>query len=60
MRTGGRPAVTVTYTVSAPRGSNLSNGVTDTSLVVVGPATYVGLAGETSRPADVPLVLPAG
>jgi predicted metalloprotease with PDZ domain len=60
VQTGGRPAVTVTYTVSAPRGSNLSNGVTDTSLVVVGPATFVGLAGETNRPAEVRLALPAG
>ena len=58
--TGGRAAVTVTYTVSAPRGSNLSNGVTDTSLVVIGPATYVALAGETNRPAEVRLQLPAG
>ena len=58
--TGGRPTVTVSYTVSAPRGSNLSNGVTDTSLVVIGPATFVGLAGETGRPAEVRLALPAG
>src|SRR5258708_11298404 len=28
---GGRPAFTLTYTVAAPRGSNLGNGVTETS-----------------------------
>src|SRR3954465_14336190 len=29
--TGGRPAFTLTYTVAAPRGSNLGNGGTGTS-----------------------------
>src|SRR5215831_3688149 len=40
---GGRPSFTATYTVAAPRGSNLGNGVTDTSAVIIGPATYVTL-----------------
>ena len=34
IRTGGRPSITVTYTLAAPRGSNLSNGVTETSAVI--------------------------
>ena len=37
--TGGRPMFTATYTVAAPRGSNLGNGVTETSAVIIGPAT---------------------
>src|SRR6478672_10085412 len=37
--TGGRPSVTASYVVAAPRGSNLGNGVTETSAVIVGPAT---------------------
>lgn len=59
--TGGRPSVTATYTVSAPRGSNLSNGVTETSAVIIGPATYVTLADapRAHRPAEVRLELPA-
>jgi predicted metalloprotease with PDZ domain len=36
--TGGRSSVTFTYTLSAGRGSNLSNGVTETSAVIIGPA----------------------
>ena len=59
MRTGGRPSITVSYTLAAPRGSNLSNGVTDSSLVIVGPATYVTLVEQAHRPADVRLELPA-
>ena len=39
------PTVTVSYTVSAPRGTNLSSGVTDTSLVLIGPATFISLGG---------------
>jgi predicted metalloprotease with PDZ domain len=60
--TGGRPSVTATYTVAAPRGSNLGNGVTETSAVIVGPATYVTLveSAGTHRPAEVTLDLPAG
>jgi predicted metalloprotease with PDZ domain len=57
---GGRP-FTATYTVAAPRGSNLSNGVTDTSAVIIGPATYVALIEPvrgTRRPAEVRLELP--
>jgi predicted metalloprotease with PDZ domain len=56
--TGGRPSFVVSYTVSAPRGSNLSNGVTETSAVLVGPATYVTLVENASRPAEVRLELP--
>jgi len=60
--TGGRSSFTVTYTVSAPRGSNLSNGVTETGAVIIGPATYITLVepSGTPRPADVRLDLPAG
>ena len=60
---GGRPSFTLTYTVAAPRGSNLGNGVTETSAVVIGPATYITLvepAPLTHRPAEVRLDLPAG
>jgi predicted metalloprotease with PDZ domain len=60
--TGGRPQFTATYTVAAPRGSNLSNGVTETSAVIIGPATYLTLVepSGTPRRADVRLELPAG
>src|SRR5579864_1316915 len=58
--TGRRPSFTATYTVSAPRGSNLSNGVTETSAVLIGPATYVTLVEPGHRPAEVRLELPAG
>jgi TonB family protein len=57
--TGGRPSFTATYTVAAPRGSNLSNGVTETSAVLVGPATYVTRVEPEHRPAEVRLELPA-
>lgn len=59
---GGRPTFTVTYTVAAPRGTNLSNGVTDTSAVIIGPATYITLVepSGTPRRADVRLDLPPG
>ena len=59
--TGGRPSVTATYTVAAPRGSNLGNGVTETSAVIIGPATYITLVepSGTHRPADVRLELPS-
>src|SRR5258706_15187250 len=33
--TSDQPSFTVTYTVDAPRGSNLSNGVTETSAVII-------------------------
>lgn len=58
---GGRPTFTVSYTVAAPRMSNLGNGVTDTGAVVIGPATYLTLAEPqgTHRPAIVTLDLPA-
>jgi predicted metalloprotease with PDZ domain len=59
VRTSGRSSITVSYTLAAPRGSNLSNGVTDSSLVIVGPATYVTLVEQAHRPADVRLELPA-
>ncbi len=45
--------------MSAPRGSNLSNGVTDTSAVIIGPSTYITLVEPAHRPADVRLELPA-
>src|SRR6266536_3097596 len=59
--TGGRTSIEVTYTLAAPRGSNLSNGVTETSAVIIGPSTYVTLVepSGTHRPADVRLELPA-
>jgi len=57
--TGGRPSFTASYTVNAPRGSNLSNGVTETSAVVLGPSTYITLVEQAHRPADVRLELPA-
>jgi len=59
VKTGGRPSFTATYTVAAPRGSNLSNGVTETSAVLIGPATYVTLVDPGQRPAEVRLELPS-
>jgi predicted metalloprotease with PDZ domain len=67
VKTGGRPSFTLSYTVSAPRGSNLGNGVTETSAVIIGPSTYItlvepldgGLGRSTRRPAEVRLDLPA-
>src|SRR6478672_9088722 len=59
VKTGRAPTVTVSYTLSAPRGTNLSSGVTDTSLVIIGPATFMTLAEPSGRPADVRLELPA-
>ncbi len=58
---GGRLSFTAKYTVEAPRASNLSNGVNETSAVIIGPATYVTLVepSGTPRPADVKLQLPA-
>jgi predicted metalloprotease with PDZ domain len=52
---------TATYTVAAPRLSNLGNGVTETGAVIIGPATYITLADPpaTHRPADVTLTLPS-
>jgi len=44
VKTGRSPSITVSYTLSAPRGTNLSSGVTDTSLVIIGPATFMTLA----------------
>src|SRR5262245_14631691 len=54
---GGRPSFTATYTVAAPRGSNLGNGVTDVAAVIIGPATYVTLVDPpgTRRRASVTL-----
>jgi predicted metalloprotease with PDZ domain len=59
---GHGTAFTLTYTVAAPRGSNLGNGVTETSAVIIGPATYVTLVepSGTHRPSDVRLELPVG
>jgi predicted metalloprotease with PDZ domain len=56
--TGKRSSFTFSYTLSAPRPSNLSNGVTETGAVVLGPSTYVTLVESTHRPADVTLQLP--
>jgi predicted metalloprotease with PDZ domain len=58
VKTGGRPSVTVSYTLAAPRGSNLSNGVNDSSLVIVGPAAYITLVEQAHRPVDIRLELP--
>jgi predicted metalloprotease with PDZ domain len=57
--TGGRPSFTVTYTVAAPRGSNLGNGTTETSAVIIGPATYITLVETAHRRAEVRLELPS-
>ena len=57
--TGGRPSFTFSYTLSAPRGSNLSNGVTETGAVIIGPSTYVTLVETAHRPAEVRLELPS-
>ena len=59
--TGGRASINVSYTLAAPRGSNLSNGVTETSAVIIGPSTYITLVEPkgTRRAADVKLELPA-
>lgn len=67
VKTLGRPSFTVSYTVAAPRASNLGNGVTETSAVIIGPSTYITLVEPfdsargrpTPRPAEVRLVLPA-
>ena len=59
IKTGGRPSFTATYTVAAPRGSNLSNGVTETSAVLIGPATFVNRVESVQRPSEVRLELPA-
>jgi predicted metalloprotease with PDZ domain len=60
IKTGGRPTIDVSYTLSAPRGGNLSNGVTETGAVIIGPSTYVTLVETAHRPAEVRLELPAG
>jgi predicted metalloprotease with PDZ domain len=60
VQTGGRPSITVSYTVAAPRGSNLGNGATDSSLVIIGPATWITLVESAHRPAEVRLELPTG
>ncbi len=60
VKTGGRPSFTVSYTLAAPRGSNLSNGVTETSAVIIGPSTYLTLVESAHRLADVRLELPGG
>ena len=60
VKTGGRPSIVVSYALAAPRGSNLSNGVTETSAVIIGPSTYITLVEAARRPAEVRLELPAG
>ena len=54
----GRSSFKVTYTLAAPRGGNLSNGVTETSAVIIGPSTYITLVERARRPAEVRLELP--
>jgi predicted metalloprotease with PDZ domain len=56
--TGDRASFTASYTVSAPRGSNLGNGVTETGAVIIGPSTYITLVESAHRPAEVRLDLP--
>ena len=58
VQTGGRPSFTFSYTLAAPRGSNLSNGVTETGAVIIGPSTYVTLVESVHRPVEVKLILP--
>ena len=60
VKTGGTPSFTVSYTVAAPRASNLSNGVTESYAVIIGPSTYITLAEQAHRRAEVRLELPAG
>ena len=55
---GGRPSIMIFYTLAAPRGSNLSSGVTATSAVIMGPSTYLTIVEEARRPAEVRLELP--
>jgi len=58
VKTGGRSAVVVKYTLNAPRLSNLGNGVTENAAVIIGPATYITLVENAHRPAEVRLDLP--
>ncbi len=60
IKTGGRPSFNISYVVAAPRGSNLSNGVTETSAVIIGPASYITLVEKAHRQAEVRLELPDG
>ena len=53
------PSFTATYTVAAPRGSNLSNGSPRASAVIIGPSTYITLVEQVHRAAEVRLDLPA-
>jgi predicted metalloprotease with PDZ domain len=59
--TGGGSTFTASYTVAAPRPSNLGNGVTETGAVIIGPATYITPVEPTGthRPAEVRLDLPS-
>jgi predicted metalloprotease with PDZ domain len=59
VKTGGRASINVSYTLAAPRGSFASNGVTETSAVIIGPSTYITLVEQARRPAEVRLQLPA-
>jgi predicted metalloprotease with PDZ domain len=58
VNTGGRSSIRISYTLAAPRASNLSNGVTETSAVIIGPSTYITLVETAHRPAEVRLDLP--
>ena len=51
---------TVSYSVAAPRASNLSNGVSETFAVIIGPSTYITLVEQAHRPAEVRVELPVG
>ena len=57
--TGGAASFTFSYTLSAPRGTNLSNGVTETSAVIVGPATYLAPVETAHRRVELRIELPA-
>jgi predicted metalloprotease with PDZ domain len=59
VKTGGQPTFNIRYTVAAPRGSNLGNGVTENYAVIIGPSTYITLVEAAHRPAEVRLELPA-
>jgi predicted metalloprotease with PDZ domain len=48
--TGGRASFTFSYTVSAPRGGNLGNGVTETGAVIIGPSTYHAVQAPNASP----------
>ena len=54
VKAGGRPSFTISYVVAAPRGSNLSNGVTETSAVIIGPASVHHARRKGASPSRSP------